>query len=414
MAPGVSSARSSTCQRIRVSDANRDAFAKLSDIHLGPTNAHAPRWDTDPQQFLKEIAGICNEALDDSLATAIHRFFTGGPTGPSSLILSNCGVDHDLPPTRVAMEANRDAMELSELHGTDAQTAAQAAVRAAFRKPSQLSEAWLFALPLLSGGTLTHLNPMETDRKPILSNIIPIPERAHYQANFGSSATLGLHRDGYFDGDGLVSPPYAPRAACLFCLRSNAAATTFLADNRAICNASEPNDLALLRTTPLSFRMRDTDNGGTPARYESIKTYIKPHPILHGSDTDPHLELNYDRDIDLDRCGCNSDVLAAYDRVKSAGIRVAQYVTLEPGDLLVMLNWRTQHGRTSFHATTSASERWLQRFWLFSAMKPDALAFDVERRHSLHVEPAAVSRTKSCDGTVTSDSSRQSNATARL
>ena len=164
--------------------------------------------------------------------------------------------------------------------------------------------------------------------------------------------------------------------------------------------------------------MRNTDNGGTPGRYENVQTYIKPHPILHGSDIDPHLELNYDREIDADRCGCDSNVLAAYDRVKAAGIRVAQYVTLEPGDLLVMLNWRTQHGRTSFRAKTSGSERWLQRFWLFSAAEPDALAFDVERRRSLHVEPAVAARrtpSQSCARAAIADSRRQSNApTARL
>ena len=37
-----------------------------------------------------------------------------------------------------------------------------------------------------------------------------------------------------------------------------------------ICDASDPRDLELLRATPLAFRMRDTDNGGTPARYEGM------------------------------------------------------------------------------------------------------------------------------------------------
>lgn len=371
-----------------MSDAARDAFMQLAAARLGQNSAHAPRWDTEPQQFSGAASEICSEALDDALVDAIRGFFTGGPTGPSSLILSNCGVDRDLPPTRLAMEANREAMVRGERQGTDAQTAAQAAVRAAFRKPSQHSEAWLFALPSLSSGTLSHSNPMETKRTPVLSNIIPIPERAHYQANFGSSTELGLHRDGYFDKDGLVAPPYAPRAACLFCLRGNAAATTFLADNRAICDASDPRDLELLRTTPLAFRMRDTDNGGTPARYETVQTFLKPHPILHGDDADPHLELNYDRKIDTDQCQCNSDVLAAYERVKAVGMRVSHRVTLESGELLVMLNWRTQHGRTPFPATASASERWVQRFWLFSAKDPDALAFDVRCRRLLRLKPA--------------------------
>jgi hypothetical protein len=205
------------------------------------------------------------------------------------------------------------------------------------------------------------------------------------------SCIAGLHRDGNFDADGLVRPPYAPRAACLLCLRGNARATTFLADNRAICAAADPDDLALLRATPLAFRMRGTDNGGTPARYDNVRTFLKPHPILHGSETDPHLELNYDREIDMERCECADvdNVLAAYERVKAVGMSVAQHATLQPGELLVMLNWRTQHGRTPFRAAASATERWLQRFWLFSAVAPDALAFDAERRERLRLEPAA-------------------------
>lgn len=388
------------CQRLRVSDGNRDSFMALADARLGAWNhADAPRWDREPQQFLELVGAICGAALDTTLVEAVRGFLTGGPGGPSSLILSNCGVDRELPPTRRAMEANRSAMERGEQQGADAQTAAQAAVRAAFRKPSQLSEAWLFALAWLSAGALTHCNPMETARGPILSNIIPIPERAHYQANFGSSTALGLHRDGYFDEDGLVSPPYAPRVACLFCLRGNAAASTILADNRAICAACDRADLALLRATPLAFRMRNTDNGGSPKRYEALRSFLTPHPVLHGSESDPHLELNYDREIDGDRCECSAAVLAAYERVKAVGMRVAHRVTLEPGELLVMLNWRTQHGRTAFAAAASASERWLQRFWLFSAATPDALAFDTARRRNLQLldGPGRADSTCLCD-----------------
>ena len=162
-------------------DASRDTFREQTDAHLGASRAGCPHWSSEPHRFFDEVVAICDSALDRELRDAVRGFLTGGgPSSASSLILSNCGVDPDLPPTSLAMEANRDAMEQGEDQG-DRQTAAQAAVRTAFRKPGQHSEAWLFALSVLSGGTLTHSNPMETARGPILSNIIPLPERAHYQ-----------------------------------------------------------------------------------------------------------------------------------------------------------------------------------------------------------------------------------------
>lgn len=45
------------------------------------------------------------------------------------MVTQNCGVDQDLPPTALAMRANRDAMLAAETDGDDAQAAAQAAVR---------------------------------------------------------------------------------------------------------------------------------------------------------------------------------------------------------------------------------------------------------------------------------------------
>jgi type IV pilus biogenesis protein CpaD/CtpE len=178
----MASSAAATCLRLRVSDASRDTFREQTDAHLGASRAGCPHWSSEPHRFFDEVVAICDSALDRELRDAVRGFLTGGgPSSASSLILSNCGVDPDLPPTSLAMEANRDAMEQGEGQGVDRQTAAQAAVRTAFRKPGQHSEAWLFALSVLSGGTLTHSNPMETARGPILSNIIPIPERAHYQ-----------------------------------------------------------------------------------------------------------------------------------------------------------------------------------------------------------------------------------------
>ena len=106
--------------------------------------------------------------------------------------------------------------------------AAAAAVVSAYRKPTQLSEAWCFALcALADSGSITWRSPFTpTAEVATVANIVPSAERRHYAANFGSDVPLSLHRDGLFDGNGLVPPPFAPSFVAPFCLRSDPAATT--------------------------------------------------------------------------------------------------------------------------------------------------------------------------------------------
>jgi hypothetical protein len=117
----MASSAAATCLRLRVSDASRDTFREQTDAHLGASRAGCPHWSSEPHRFFDEVVAICDSALDRELRDAVRGFLTGGgPSSASSLILSNCGVDPDLPPTSLAMEANRDAMEQGE-RATDRQ-----------------------------------------------------------------------------------------------------------------------------------------------------------------------------------------------------------------------------------------------------------------------------------------------------
>jgi hypothetical protein len=103
-------------------------------------------------------------------------------------------------------------------------------------------------------------------------------------------------------------------------------------------------------------------------------------PVLYGTPYDPFMKFDLDLMIGLD-----PDATEALKEMKRAvdGAKVGLH--LDAGDLLIVDNRRTIHGRTSFKARYDGMDRWLQRVYVLRD-----LALCEEDRHRgeriLHTE----------------------------
>jgi len=81
--------------------------------------------------------------------------------------------------------------------------------------------------------------------------------------------------------------------------------------------------------------------------------------VLHGDPSDPL--LGYDREL---LAPASAEDRRGFARLGEALDKVTEAVRLEPGDLLIVDNFRTTHGRTPFSPRWDGEDRWLHRMYV--------------------------------------------------
>ena len=246
------------------------------------------------------------------------------PDGPGALVVRNLPIDAPLPPTP---RAGGRATE----------------------KTTFISEASLIGIAQLLGEPFTYSDEKAGE---IVHNVCPVPGRARSISNEGSLAPLQLHNE-------IVHLyPFCPTFVCLLCLRPqpDQQAPTLLVDIRDACERLSENTLAGLRrpdyvvTPPESFRTR-VATCASPV----------PMPILQGPDASPEVTLEFN-----DMKGLHPEAEAAFMKLKIACAEpgVLREVHLVRGDLLIIDNRKSIHGRGTFQPAFDGRDRWLQRSYV--------------------------------------------------
>ena len=191
----------------------------------------------------------------------------------------------------------------------------------------------------------------------LFQNIVPGPGHEHVQSSAGSVAPLEFHTETCFH-------PHLPSYVLLYCLRADhdRKALTYCAGVRNIVQKLSPVHRELLRR-PL-FRT------GVDYSFGHSTSGRRPGPILsvlYGNAEDPF--IRWDLDLMEGMTFAARDALAA---VAEATDAVKCGMRLEPGDLLVLANRRTVHGRGGFTPQYDGRDRWLQRALVVSDLDASA------------------------------------------
>ncbi len=176
----------------------------------------------------------------------------------------------------------------------------------------------------------------------LVQNVVPVPGQEKMQGNAGSTK-LEMHTENAFH-------PHRPDFLALLCLRSDHEGTAGLqvaCIRRAV--GLLPQDV---RATLAQPRFITTP----PPSFDSVISEAVPDAVLTGSPDDPDLVVDFAATRPLD--GKAKDALLVLGQ---ALVEVSQSVVLGSGDLVIVDNRVSVHGRSAFVPRYDGHDRWLQR-----------------------------------------------------
>ena len=186
----------------------------------------------------------------------------------------------------------------------------------------------------------------------LIQNIVPVHKTETQQISTSSKVELGLHTEAAFH-------PYKPDYVMLLCLRG---------DHKAITTYANLSDI--LRQLDLETRRVLKQKWFTTGIDLSFRTDQEPDkniPISIVGELDGMLTLTYDEVLIQ---GTNDLACEALEKVKQAIKNCTQEIVLNTGNLLVIDNRNTIHGRKPFQPRYDGTDRWVQRMLVRKQMPP--------------------------------------------
>lgn len=176
----------------------------------------------------------------------------------------------------------------------------------------------------------------------LIHQIAPVPGKEKSVSNQGAGV-FSMHTEGTH-----MSLP--PHVLALVCLRNTEEGATNFTNLVAALAEAPPSVLAELRRPKFTQSMGVSSGGG--GRY--------PLAITNGPPHDPIYRVDF---TDVEATDPASWL--ALDWLRAAAVRHEEQVVLKPGDMVIMNNHRSLHGRVGFTPDYSANrQRWLQRQYM--------------------------------------------------
>ncbi|MEU6620228.1 TauD/TfdA family dioxygenase [Streptomyces litmocidini] len=195
------------------------------------------------------------------------------------------------------------------------------------------------------------------------------------QENSGS-ILLELHTEDGFH-------PAAPHFLSLLCLRGDrdGVAATVTGGIGDVLPALDARTVEALRRPEFRTRfsssfVHDTD--------EEVLT--PPMPVLSGPAHDPDLRVDFHGTV-----GVTAEARDALATLQAAMLDALRGIVLRPGELIILDNRRTVHGRTGFTPRYDGEDRWLRRSFALADLRPVLGRLGEGRSHRPVTAPAPAS-----------------------
>ncbi len=188
----------------------------------------------------------------------------------------------------------------------------------------------------------------------IVQNLVPVQGTEDRQVSTSSKVELMFHTEAAFH-------PHRPRYLLLICLRGDPSAITTLSSIHEVL----PHLPADVRDTLFQPRFRTAvDESYLHGRQNVLGA---PMSVLSGDRQFPTMVFDADLMVGMDEAADEALQTLAH-AVESLRTGVA----LEPGDLLVVDNAVAVHGRSPYTPRFDGTDRWLQRAFVVSDLRPSA------------------------------------------
>jgi L-asparagine oxygenase len=185
---------------------------------------------------------------------------------------------------------------------------------------------------------------LQEQRGQIVQNIFPIRRQAEHQISSSSKVNLELHTETAFHA-------YIPDYLLLLCLRGDSNAGTTYSLLSDILKDIHVGIVEVLKKNLFKTSIDDS------FRLNGEDDYFTTVPVI-SRDINNRYIMKYDRTV---MTGITTEAQMALNVFTKAIERNTQTVFLKAGDLLVLDNNITVHGRTAFEARYDGTDRWVQR-----------------------------------------------------
>lgn len=193
----------------------------------------------------------------------------------------------------------------------------------------------------------------------LIQNLVPVHKTEYQQISTSSKVELEMHTESSFH-------PYRPSYVLLLCLRGDDAVATTYADDFDIVPKLSQEAISILQKTWFTTQIDQSfRSNGQP------DVHI-PTPILEKTNND--WKITYDSWFMKAVGDGSSESLSQADRalqeMRDAVNESTKEVVLKTGDLLVINNDCTVHGRKPFQPRYDGTDRWVQRMLVIRDMPP--------------------------------------------
>jgi len=186
----------------------------------------------------------------------------------------------------------------------------------------------------------------------IIQNIVPVHKLEYQQISSSSKSELALHTETAFH-------PYRPDYVVLMCLRGDVNAATTYANVEDILEKLDPSTIKILQqkffTTRIDISFR---THGELDRKIPISILYKQDGIY---------SIRYDLTFVE---GMKPLAVEALLKIEAAIQQCIREIVLETGDILVIDNNTSIHGRKPFQPRYDGTDRWLQRILVRKELPP--------------------------------------------
>jgi len=187
----------------------------------------------------------------------------------------------------------------------------------------------------------------------LFQNIVPVHKTEAQQISTSSKVELAMHTETAFH-------PYKPDYVMLLCLRGDPNAVTTYANVDEIIKKL---DLWVIATLTKQWF---TTNIDISFRTKGQRDKSIPISVLEKTEDGYNFIYDYTFVKANDELG-----RAALEILHKAVQECVQEITLQSGDLLVIDNNKTIHGRKPFQARYDGTDRWVQRVLVRKELPPD-------------------------------------------
>ncbi|NMF63626.1 arginine beta-hydroxylase, Fe(II)/alpha-ketoglutarate-dependent [Brasilonema octagenarum UFV-E1] len=207
----------------------------------------------------------------------------------------------------------------------------------------------------------THL-----EERQIIHNILPVEGYENEQLSCSSETDLLWHTEDAFH-------PHRADYLGLMCLRNPDKVETTFASIDMVNLASEHIKVLFeprfcirpdkSHTKPQTF---SAISGSVVSWFEDIQNNQKKVPVLFGDPKSPYMCLD---PLFMHPLKDDEEAIIAFNELIKAIDYNLKSIVLQPGDICLIDNYRSVHGRKAFYARNDGNDRWLKRIFLTSSLR---------------------------------------------